>query len=354
MELSRDQRLLLYRYLRANRVVEERLAALYRQGKITGGLYRSLGQEATSVGSAFALGPRDVIAPMIRNLGSLLVRGVRVRDLFAQYLARGESPTHGKDNVVHFGTVDGAGHFALGEQGGIVSCISPLGNLPAVLAGIALGARLRGLDTVSLTYVGDGAISTGEFHEGMNLIAARRLPVVVVVENNGWAYSTPVSKQTLLTDLADRALLYGCPGEIVDGQDVEAVWAVTRTAVDRARAGLGPTLIEAKTYRMLGHAQHDDQSYVERGEIAAWAARDPLLLYPQALVAGKHATALELEAIDATIAADVEVELDAALDMAAPAPASAVEGVYCDPGMDAWTRASKYRGFAPPAPPEEL
>jgi pyruvate dehydrogenase E1 component alpha subunit/2-oxoisovalerate dehydrogenase E1 component alpha subunit len=343
--LDREQRLRLYRHLRANRLLEERLSALYRQGRITGGLYRSLGQEATSVGSAFALGPRDVLAPMIRNLGSLLVRGVRARDLFAQYMARGGSPTGGKDNVVHFGTVDGRGHFTLDERGGIVSCISPLGNLVAVLAGIALGARMRGLDTVCLTYVGDGATSTGEFHEGMSLACARRLPVVVVIENNRWAYSTPVEKQTLLASLAERAVAYGCPGETVDGQDVEAVYAATRRAVERARAGGGPSLIEAKTYRMKGHAEHDDQRYVPREELEEWGRRDPLALYARALVAGGHASERDLQKVDAEVAAEVDAELAEAMAMGPPEPHTALEGTYADPHMDAWARRSKLGGL---------
>lgn len=341
--LPRDQRLRFYRLLRANRLVEERLTALYRQGHITGGFYRSLGQEATSVGSAMALGPGDVLAPMIRNLGALLARGVRARDLFAQYLARGGSPTGGKDNVVHFGTVDGRGNFALDQRGGIVSCISPLGNLVAVLNGIALGARARGLDCVCLTYVGDGATSTGEFHEGMSFACARRLPVVAVIENNRWAYSTPISKQTRLEDLADRALLYGCPGVVVDGQDVEAVHEATRAAVARAREGKGPTLLEAKTYRIRGHAEHDDQRYVPEGEIEQWEKRDPLVLYRAALV-GSGIAREELEGIDAEVAAETDAELQLAMAMAPPETSTALEGVYADPAMAAWAKRAKAVG----------
>jgi pyruvate dehydrogenase E1 component alpha subunit/2-oxoisovalerate dehydrogenase E1 component alpha subunit len=343
--LTRDDRLALYRHMRANRVIEERLTALYRQGKITGGFFRSLGQEATSVGSAYALGPGDVLAPMIRNLGSLVVRGVKGRDLFAQYLARGGAPTQGKDNVVHFGTVDGEGHFRPDQRGGLISCISPLGNLVAVLNGFALAARMRRLDLVCMTYVGDGATSTGEFHEGMNFACARRLPVVVVIENNGWAYSTPVEKQTLLTDLADRAVLYGCPGETVDGQDVEAVHAVTRRAVDRARAGGGPSIIEAKTFRIKGHSEHDDQSYVAKGAIEEWTRRDPLVLHARKLVETKTASEDELRAIDQAVALEADAEMELAVAMGPPDTAIALEGTYQDPAMNEWARRSKFGGF---------
>lgn len=341
---TRRERLRIYRSMFANRSLEERLTALYRQGQITGGFYRSLGQEATSVGSAMALERDDILAPMIRNLGSLLVRGVRPRDIVANYLAKGEGPTLGKDNVVHFGTVDGAGSFRLDERGGLVSCISPLGNLPAVLAGMALAARLQGKSTVCMTYVGDGATSTGEFHEGMNFACALGLAVVVIVENNGWAYSTPVSRQTLLVDLAERAALYGCPGIIVDGQDVEAVLAVTRNAIARARAGQGPTLIEAKTYRIKGHAEHDDQHYVPPGEVDTWTARDPLALY-RAKLTEIGIAAAEVSEVERSVAEELEREVAEAVAMPPADPRVVLEGVYNAPEMDEWTRRSRVSAF---------
>jgi len=340
--LTADERRRVYRLMRANRTLEERLTACYRQGKITGGYYRSLGQEATSVGSALALGATDIMAPMLRNLGSLLVRGVRARDIAANYLARASGPTGGKDNVVHFGTVDGEGNFTMDERGGVVSCISPLGNLVSVLGGMVLGARLQGRDTVAMTWAGDGSISTGEFHEGMNFVCALRLPMVVIVENNGWAYSTPVAKQTLLTDLADRALAYGCPGEIVDGQDVEAVLEVSRRAVARARAGQGPTLIEAKTFRMKGHVEHDDQRYVDETDLAVGRARDPLERYTRTLLDQGVTTAAQLESIDAEVAGEIDAEVAEAEAMPlSDDPRIVYEGIYGDAEAAAWVRKSR-------------
>src|SRR5262245_2276247 len=193
--LSRDQLMEMHRHLRLNRMVEEKLSALYRQGRITGGLYSSLGQEAISVGTAYALGPDDLLGPMIRNIGSLLVRGVTPLDFFAQYMGRYDSPTHGKDGTLHFGNL---------ESRGIVGPISHLGTMVPVMVGAALAARMRGLDRSALTYIGDGATSTGYFHEGLNLAAVLRLSFVLVVENNGYAYSTTNDRQFAVASIALR------------------------------------------------------------------------------------------------------------------------------------------------------
>jgi len=262
-DLSPEKRLDLYRLLRLNRSLEERLVLLYRQGRIVGGLYRSLGQEATSVGSAAALEKGDVLGPLIRNLGSVLVMGYTAREVLTQHLGRAASPSGGREGNLHFGR----------PERGVVSSISMLGALVPVMAGVALAARLRGRSTVAMTYIGDGGTSTGPFHEGLNFAAVQKLPLVVVAENNGWAYSTPFRKQTAARNLADRAVAYGMPAETVDGNDVLAVYAAARAAVERARRGEGPTLLEARTYRMKGHAEHDGQAYVPREELEEWAQR---------------------------------------------------------------------------------
>jgi len=206
--LTKSQHLELYYYMKLNRMVEQQLTNLYRQGKVVGGLYSSLGQEAISVGCAYALGPEDYLAPMIRNQGAVMVKGFRPRDLFTQYMARATGPTGGRDSSSHFGD--------LGRRK-VVAPISMLGDLIPVLAGVALAARYLGKKIVTLTWIGDGGSSTGAFHEGLNFAAVQRLPLVVVLENNQWAYSTPVSKQSLLKDFADKAKAYGIPGVVVDG-----------------------------------------------------------------------------------------------------------------------------------------
>ncbi|HSM50816.1 MAG TPA: thiamine pyrophosphate-dependent dehydrogenase E1 component subunit alpha [Thermoanaerobaculia bacterium] len=316
--LGREEQLDLFRYLELNRRVEERLSRLYRQGQVVGGLYSSRGQEATSVGSAYALGPGDLLGPLIRNLGSLLVRGVRPREVFMQYMARAGSPTGGRDCNLHFGDL----------ARGIVAPVSMLGALIPVMAGAAWAARRQGRETVALTYIGDGGTSTGDFHEGMNLAAVLQAPLVVVAEHNGWAYSTPTSSQMRIRDLAQRAAAYGIPAEVVAGNDVLAVHGATRRAVERARSGGGPTLVEAKTFRMRGHAEHDDAGYVPPEERALWEAKDPLARFRTHLLAEALATEPELGESVAGIEAELDADVDAALASPFPAAERALGGVW--------------------------
>ena len=317
-ELSRERQLELYRWLKLNRLVEDRLTNLYRQGQVVGGLYSSRGQEAVSVGSAYALAPQDYLAPLIRNLGALLVRGVKPREVFMQYMARGGSPTGGKDCNLHFGDL----------ARGLVAPISMLGALVPVMAGVALAARLQKRDHVALTYIGDGGTSTGDFHEGMNVAAVLRVPLVVIAEHNGYSYSTPTSSQMRIRDLAQRAAAYGIPATIADGNDVLAVHAATHAAVERARAGGGPSLVEVKTFRMKGHAEHDDASYVPEEVRAAWAAKDPIERFERHLLATSLASREELDAVVAALQRELDEDVDFALASPLPPPERAFEGVY--------------------------
>src|SRR6266404_7312750 len=255
--LSRDQLLEIAWYLRLTRTLEERLVALFRQAKVIGGLYRSLGQEGESVAAAYALDFKqgDVVQPLIRNLGAILVAGARAADIIKQYMAKGDSPTRGRELNIHFGDL----------VRGFIGQISHLGDMVPVMAGVTLAFKMRKEDRVGLVYVGDGATSTGAFHEGINFAAVQQCPLVVIVENNGYAYSTPLTKQTAAKQLVDKAIGYGIAGEQADGNDVIATYEVTKRAVDRARSGGGVTLIELITYRRKGHAEHDNQSYVPLG-----------------------------------------------------------------------------------------
>ncbi|HEX4961766.1 MAG TPA: thiamine pyrophosphate-dependent dehydrogenase E1 component subunit alpha [Thermoanaerobaculia bacterium] len=317
-ELPRERQLELYSYMKLNRMVEERLGNLYRQGKVVGGLYSSRGQEATSVGSAYALAPQDVMGPLIRNLGAMLVRGVKPREVMMQYMAKSDSPTGGKDGNTHFGDL----------QRGLVAPISMLGAVIPVMAGVALAGKMQGKDLVALTYIGDGGTSTGDFHEGLNLASVLGVPFVLVAEHNGWAYSTPTSRQMRIKDIALRAAAYGIPGEIVDGNDVLAVYEATKRAVERARAGAGPSLIEAKTFRMKGHAEHDDAGYVPKEQFEEWRTKDPIDRFERHLLRGGLATDAELKAIVAKIDAQLNDEVDFALASPMPPPERALEGVY--------------------------
>src|SRR4026207_571328 len=205
--LKPEQLLELYRYLKLARLVEERLVNLYRQTKVVGGVFRSLGQEATAVGTAYALQPLDFITPLIRDLGAVLVKGIRPRDVLAQYMAKAWGPSGGKDLNIHFGDM----------EKGFIGPISHLGDMIPVMTGILLGGRLQKKKFGAVAYVGDGGMSTGAFHEGLNFAAVQRLPLIVVAEHNHYAYSTPTSLQTAVRDLAEKAAGYGIPAHVVDG-----------------------------------------------------------------------------------------------------------------------------------------
>jgi TPP-dependent pyruvate/acetoin dehydrogenase alpha subunit len=324
-ELDRAKKLELYYYMRLTRLLEERLVNLYRQTKVVGGLFRSLGQEADAVGSAYALdrSKGDILSPLIRNLGSMLVQGARPLEIIRQYMAKGDSPTRGRELNIHYGDL----------VRGFVGQISQLGDMVPVMAGVTLSFKMRGQDRVGLVYVGDGATSTGAFHEGINFAAVQQCPLVVVVENNGYAYSTPLSKQTAARDLKDKAIGYGIPGEQADGNDVLATYAITKRAVDRARKGGGPTLIELITYRRKGHAEHDNQSYVPPGEIERWQKEnDPIDRY-SAVLNADGVTRAELDAIDDRVRTEIDAATDEAEKSPMPEPTDALVGVYAEPSI---------------------
>jgi TPP-dependent pyruvate/acetoin dehydrogenase alpha subunit len=318
--LSRSQLAELFHFMKLNRLVEEKLSNLYRQGKVVGGLYRSLGQEACSVGSAYALEAGDIFTPLIRNLGAIFVRGGKPRDVFCQYMARATGPTHGRDLNVHFGW--------LSEEGSMLSVISMLGDMVPILTGAAIAERLKGRKTVALTWIGDGGMSTGAFHEGFNFACVQKAPLVLIVENNKYAYSTPTHKQTANTRFVDRARAYGCPGEFLDGNDVLAVYEATRRAVLRAREGGGPTLIEADTMRMKGHAEHDDMKYVPDDLLKEWSRRDPIARYETFLLEHGYATQTDLEAMTIMIERGLEADLAFAEQSPFPDPESGMDEVY--------------------------
>ncbi|MET0646669.1 MAG: thiamine pyrophosphate-dependent dehydrogenase E1 component subunit alpha [Pyrinomonadaceae bacterium] len=306
--LAPEQLLELYRWLQLTRLVEEKLVNLYRQTKVVGGVFRSLGQEATAVGTAYALAPQDFISPLIRDLGAVLVKGIRPRAIFAQYMAKAWGPSEGRDLNIHFGDM----------EKGFIGPISHLGDMIPVMTGIVLGARMQQKDTVAVAYIGDGGMSTGAFHEGLNFAAVQRLPLIIVAEHNWYAYSTPTSKQTAVANLADKAAGYGIPGYVVDGNDVVACYEVMRRAADFARGGGGACIIEAKTYRRKGHAEHDDQRYIPAGELEHWEQRDPLDRFQRHLLAKGVATQEQLDEVVADVRR--EIEEDSAWAESSPMP----------------------------------
>lgn len=307
-----------------------RFERLFKQGHIVGGLYRSLGQEATAVGSAYALREGDWLAPSIRDLGALLVRGLRPVEMLLQYTARAGSLTDGKDNTTHF-TV---------PELGLLGPVSPLGTQLCVLNGVALAFRLRGERRVCMTYQGEGATRTGASHEGLNFAAVRRLPMVVVLEHNRWAFSTRSDRESAVEAWEDVAGAYGLPALTVDGNDVLEVYDAARKAVARAREGEGASLIVAETYRMLGHAQHDAQPYVPPEELEVWRERDPIRRFEAYLVEHGFETEASLEELRAEVAAELDAAVDEALSRPMPESAEARTRVYAgdEPAPEPWTR----------------
>lgn len=317
-ELAPEQLLELYRWLVLTRLVEEKLVNLYRQTKVVGGVFRSLGQEATAVGSAYALRKDDFIAPLIRDLGAVLVKGIRPREIFAQYMAKAWGPSEGRDLNIHFGDM----------ERGFVGPISHLGDMIPVMTGIVLAARMQKKDTVAVAYIGDGGMSTGAFHEGLNFAAVQRLPLIVIAEANHYAYSTPTSKQTAVKNLADKAAGYGIPGYIVDGNDVAACYEATKRAAEYARGGGGAVLIEAKTYRRKGHAEHDDQRYLPEGELEFWERKDPVDRFHRHLVWKGFATQEKLDEIVSDVKREIEEDASWAESSPMPEPEKAAYNVF--------------------------
>jgi pyruvate dehydrogenase E1 component alpha subunit/2-oxoisovalerate dehydrogenase E1 component alpha subunit len=317
--LSAEQRVELYRWLKMTRLFDEKTVALMRQSKLTGGVFTSLGQEATAVGTAFALEKRDFIAPLIRDIGACFVKGIEPRTIFLQYFGRASAPSRATDVQFHFADL----------EKGFIGPISHLGDMVPVMTGILLASRMKGEERVAVAYIGEGASSTGAFHEGVNFAAVQQLPLIVVVENNGYAYSTPTRSQAACAAFVDKAAGYGIKGLSVDGNDVIACYEIMREAAGHARSGGGAVLIEAHTYRRKGHAEHDNQSYVPAGEIEWWAEHnDPITRYERYLSDAGIADRDAQEKIAAELRTFIDAEAEWAEQQPDPAPESAAFDVF--------------------------
>jgi len=304
--VSREECLSLYRFMRLTREFEDAVLRLYHQGKVVGGAYSGNGNEATSVGSAFALEERDYLFPMHRDIGAHFVKGQSVLQMMLQHLGRGESLTRGRD---------GTGHYT-DPRLKIYGNVSPLGAMVPVACGAALASRMRKEGAVVMTYIGDGGASVGEVHEGLMFASAMRLPLVLVIENNQYAYSTPISKQFGVEKLSSRAVGYGIPGVTVDGTDVLAVYDACLQAVARARGGEGPSMIESVTMRMHGHAAHDNAWYVPKDKLEEWKKKDPIEKFGRYLTEQKMIGAAALN----DMVKSMQVEIEEAADRALAAP----------------------------------
>jgi len=317
---SAEQCLDLLYYMRLQRAIEDRGVKLYYQGRIPGAYFTGWGHEAIAAGATGALGPTDLLAPMHRDLAAYLMRGITVGEVFAQFLDREGGPTRGRDGNIHMGD----------PRRGILPFISHMAASVPVAAGMALACRQRGEDRVVLTFFGDGATSTGAWHEGVNFAAVFRLPLVLVLENNQYAYSTPLDRQTAARTFVDKAPGYGIAGTSVDGNDAVAVYAAAAEAVARARKGGGPTLIECRTMRVRGHSEADKYSYVPKPLLDEWAGRDPIVLFERRL----RAEGVLSEEADVTMRVRVEREVEDGLTWAEaspePDPATVADGIYAE------------------------
>jgi TPP-dependent pyruvate/acetoin dehydrogenase alpha subunit len=313
--LQLEDRIWLLRAMLLMRGIEERAMSLYRQGKVPGSFYDGFGQEAVSAGAAFAMGPRDRLCILHRDLAAHLIRGVTPVRILSQYMGRAGGITAGRDGNVHFGD----------RKLGCVGMVSMLPDMMLVATGMAMAFKIRGEARCALTWFGDGSTSRGDFHEAMNWAGVQKLPIVFVLENNQYAYSTPLSKQ-FAVDPVQRAAAYGFTGVTVDGNDAEAMFEATRAARERAIAGGGPTLIEAVTMRMHGHAAHDDMKYVPKEQVEEWRARDPVERQESRL----RELGVDVDALRAEVAAEIEEATAEALAGPMPSPEGVLDGVFCE------------------------
>lgn len=317
IDLETHRRMLYY--MKLTRELEDRIERkLYRQGKIVGGVYVGRGQEAIGVGSAILTRKEDVICPSHRDMGAFLIRGMTPQRILAQYMGRRDGYTRGRDANMHMGDL----------KLSIVSFVSMLADNVPVAAGAALAMKMRKTDGIVLCYFGDGATSRGDWHEGLNLASVQKLPVIFICNNNQYAYSTHVSRQMAVKDIAERAVAYAMPGEIVEGNDVLAVYATTKRAIERARAGQGPSLLECQTFRMTGHSAHDDASYVPKEMFAEWERKDPISRYERRLTEERILSVEEILEVQKAVVAEVDRAVEWAEKSPYPDPEDCLKGVY--------------------------
>ena len=329
--LTTEDRVGLLRAMLMMRGIEERAMTLYRQGKVPGSFYDGYGQEAVSAGATWAMGARDRLCVLHRDLAAHVIRGVPLANIFGQYMGRDGGVTRGREGNVHFGD----------RTLGCVGMVSMLPDMMLVAAGMAMAFKMRGEQRVAMTWFGDGSTSRGDFHEAMNWAGVQKLPVIFILENNQYAYSTPVDQQFAVNPI-ERATAYGFPGESVDGNDPEAMFEATRKARERALAGEGPTLIEAVTMRMHGHAAHDDMKYVPKEQVEEWRAKDPI----DRQVRRAEALGVDVQALRDGVKAEIDAAVEEALQMPMPDPETATDRLFADEPVLLEDGKAPWSGFA--------
>lgn len=321
MDIKREDLLRLFYYLKLTRRLEDRVTSLYHQGKILGGAWTSNGTEAVSVGYGYALEKNDIAAPYFRDMGVFLIRGITAKRIMAQYLGKKTGVTGGKEGNVHVGDL----------QYGVFGFPSHLADNYPVGAGAALAFKMRGEKRVVAACTGDGGTSRGDFHEGMNLASVRKLPIVFICNNNQYAYSTPLKLQMAISNVAERALAYGMPSKIVNGNNVMEVYTAAKEAYETARNGGGPTFIECKTMRMHGHSEHDSAKYVPRELLEEWKKKDPILHMETYLMENQIAKKEELDGVDLQVKKEIEEAEAFAEESPYPEPEEVLKGLYATP-----------------------
>jgi pyruvate dehydrogenase E1 component alpha subunit len=321
VEFSKDVIERAHYWLRFTRAFDDRLTRLFKQGKLVGGLFSQIGHEAISVGAALALGKDDVIAPMHRDVGSYFVRGISPARMMSQYFGRATGVSRGRDVNLH-----GCGDLELG----IVGFVSHIPQSIPVAVGVAHAFRLKREPRVAMTFFGDGGSSEGLIHESLNWASLFELGVVFIVENNQYAYSTPLSRQMRVENIVDRAAGYGMPGIAIDGNDFFRVYETVTQAVEHARRGGGPSLIECKTMRMRGHAIHDNMSYVPKELLQEWEERDPVLRFEARLREWGLLDDAKQKALLARIERDLDEAQQFAENAPLPDPATLTQGLYAE------------------------
>lgn len=318
--MTREELLRMYSAMRLARTFEEKLAALYRQGRIFGAVYLGMGQEATSVGSVSQLGQGDLFSTVARNLSAWFYRGVNPEHVMARWLGKDQSPSHGRELGLFLADLKDVGVFPY-HNGSMASWI-PAG------AGYALAFKLRRQPNVCLCFTGDGATSPGDFYEGLNFASIHKLPLVIICEVNQFAYSTPPQLQMPVKNVADRAAAFNIYAETEFGNDLFAVIAAARRGIEHARSGQGPALIEFKTFRRRGHGEHDDMAYVPKELREFWEARDPIAMYRTWLIARGGIDEASISQIDGEAEQRTEAAVEYAEKLPFPKPETVTERLF--------------------------
>lgn len=321
-QLSPEQLREMFALLLKCRSTDERARLLFRQGKFKGNYYSAAGQEATHVGALYGCRPTDWIGPSHRDMVGALVKGVPIKLLMAQLFACVESPDRGKSTPAHFGSA----------EHNIITPSSTIAAQLQLVTGVSFGLKMQGKDDIGFAFCGDGATSTGAFHEALNFAGVRRLGMVYVVQNNLWAESVPIRLQTAVEDISEKAKAYGFPGVTVDGTDVLAVYDAAQVAIARARAGAGPTLIECKCYRWYGHSEIDPAKYRPQDEVEHWKKKDPVMLFEKKLRKMGVLDDAKRKALEEEIIAEIDEAVAFAEASSYPGPEEATQHVYAELG----------------------